>query len=370
MTIQDAAFELGISLRQAYRDLSRGLKGVAAILRSRYSVHLARSAKWRAGIQTQSETMDLEYLETHPCRINLVTLLESAIETVKPKAARFGIILDSCSPQRPIWILADPSVGRQVLISVISYAVNRSQSRKLTISLTTTGPDDREAVVTLSYVCSSASPGGFSLDSAVVCLMGVLEWSLDQQAMHEEECITIRARIPRSVVLVIDDNEGMSNLIERFLSEEACKVLSVTNAEEGLRLASELLPDAIVLDILMPGIDGWELLQRLRTQTCTCTIPVIVCSIFDDAELAYALGASFFCTSPSVGLSLLLRCETWEFYSTAWKCCVLAVTWFQCRNHSSKTMEHLYRAKSPWTTDEKLVTCLSQNVIYPVGRRH
>ena len=75
-------------------------------------------------------------------------------------------------------------------------------------------------------------------------------------------------------------------------------MVAATNGRDGIRLAQELVPHAILLDVMMPEIDGWEVLQTLRTNTQTAAIPVVVCSIFNDPDLAYSLGASLVLSKP------------------------------------------------------------------------
>jgi CheY-like chemotaxis protein len=87
-------------------------------------------------------------------------------------------------------------------------------------------------------------------------------------------------------------------LVERYLTDHAYRVVPAMDSQEGLRLAQDLLPDAIVLDVMMPGMHGWEVLQRLRNHPKTGGIPVIICSVFNNPELAYSLGASFFLPKP------------------------------------------------------------------------
>ncbi len=75
---------------------------------------------------------------------------------------------------------------------------------------------------------------------------------------------------------------------------------------EGLRLADDLAPAAIILDIMMPEVDGWELLQRLHTRASTSGIPVIICSAFSDPELAFSLGAASCLSKPLQRQDLLV----------------------------------------------------------------
>jgi CheY-like chemotaxis protein len=81
--------------------------------------------------------------------------------------------------------------------------------------------------------------------------------------------------------------------------------VSARSGEDGLRTVQQVMPDAILLDLMMPGMDGWELLQRLRTDGDTQDIPVIICSVINDPELAYSLGASKFVPKPVTRETLL-----------------------------------------------------------------
>jgi CheY-like chemotaxis protein len=67
----------------------------------------------------------------------------------------------------------------------------------------------------------------------------------------------------------------------------------------GLRLARELRPDAITLDVMMPGMDGWAVLSALKADPAVADIPVIMLTIVDDKNLGYALGAADYLTKPS-----------------------------------------------------------------------
>ena len=103
----------------------------------------------------------------------------------------------------------------------------------------------------------------------------------------------------RTTVMVIDDNEGWGELLNRFLQGFDCLVVSTQGDTESLRRAEELNPSAIILDVMMPDKDGWEILQRFRALPATANVPIIVCSVFNDPQLAYSLGASAFISKPT-----------------------------------------------------------------------
>ena len=99
-------------------------------------------------------------------------------------------------------------------------------------------------------------------------------------------------------VLVIDDEATVRDLMQRFLVKEGFRVALATGGEEGVRLAKELRPDAITLDVMMPGMDGWAVLSALKADPDLAEIPVIMLTIVDDKNLGYALGASDYLTKP------------------------------------------------------------------------
>ncbi len=99
-------------------------------------------------------------------------------------------------------------------------------------------------------------------------------------------------------VLVIDDEAVPRDLMSRFLRKHGIDVVTATGGDEGLRLAKELHPGAITLDLIMPHMDGWAVLNALKTDPATADIPVIIVSIHDDKDLGFALGAVDYVTKP------------------------------------------------------------------------
>jgi CheY-like chemotaxis protein len=99
-------------------------------------------------------------------------------------------------------------------------------------------------------------------------------------------------------VLVIDDDPAMRDLIEHWLVREGFRVKTASGGEEGLRLARELRPAAIILDVLMPGMNGWRVLSALKTDLDLADIPVILATIVDDKSKGFALGAADYLLKP------------------------------------------------------------------------
>ena len=105
---------------------------------------------------------------------------------------------------------------------------------------------------------------------------------------------------PRGVVLVVDDDPAARELLSRSLAAEGFSVRTAGTGEEGLRLARELKPAAVTLDVLMPGMDGWAVLSALKGDPELADMPVVMVSIVDDhsKSIGVSLGAAEFMTKP------------------------------------------------------------------------
>jgi CheY-like chemotaxis protein len=103
---------------------------------------------------------------------------------------------------------------------------------------------------------------------------------------------------PRGTVLTIDDDPAVLDLLERCLSKEGYRVVAATSGIEGLRLAAEIRPRAITLDVLMPEMDGWQVLRSLKGDRELSGIPVVIVTMTDDMARGFALGATDFLVKP------------------------------------------------------------------------
>ena len=99
-------------------------------------------------------------------------------------------------------------------------------------------------------------------------------------------------------VLVVDDDADTRQVLKRFLNRKGFPVECASSGEEGLRLARELHPMAIILDVMMPGMDGWAVLSTLKSEPEVRNIPVVMLTIVDDKNLGYTLGATDYMIKP------------------------------------------------------------------------
>jgi CheY-like chemotaxis protein len=99
-------------------------------------------------------------------------------------------------------------------------------------------------------------------------------------------------------ILVIDDDASVRDLTSRFLTKLGFQVVAAANGEEGIRLARQVQPLVITLDVIMPECDGWTVLKKLKSDPSLAEIPVIMVTIVDNEAMGIHLGASNYLIKP------------------------------------------------------------------------
>lgn len=298
-TVREVSEELAISERQAHREVRRGESAVAAVLWARY----CQEAAGEALAQSESLDHEIERLRYASQDTSLRQALERAVAAIAPLVEATGAVL-SLPAVDDCLVRADVAGLRQCLIAVLSYA---AQCTAATVDI------DASPETGQVRLCCTCEPGALTDRPALQNLAVTAEALAEAiggsfQVLRAEAKHRLLLGLPlstRKTLLVVDDNEGLLDLIERYLSQTACRVVGTTDPAEGTRLAGDLRPQAMILDILMPGTDGWELLTAIKKDPATAELPVIVCSVFNDPHLARALGAAAFVAKPFSRADLL-----------------------------------------------------------------
>jgi CheY-like chemotaxis protein len=294
LTIQNISYELGISERQAHRDLRHGEEDLATILWAWYVEDAAASGT----VDSENSglvNLEIEQLQTNFQAVDINRLILLASSSIEQLSSKRNVKITIDVPPEPVMISTDPFVAKHILINLFSSAVQKSDGNQVCLTLKS---NDKKTTLSLYFTQTHGGDEGL-LNDITVQLIRRLNWEINQNTLQGAQCrveLSFGKNLP--IVLVIDDYEGLSRLLKRYLEGYRCRVLAATDGASGLSLAREVQPDAVILDVMMPGMDGWEVLQRLRNHPDTQHIPVIICSVFNDPELAYALGASSFLSKP------------------------------------------------------------------------
>lgn len=165
-----------------------------------------------------------------------------------------------------------------------------------------------DAVVDLRFQCTPRRGAVIPLRADTVAGADLLRVRLWQESFNGSgvvlHCSFLRRlALPRRTdtppnVLVVDDSEEIRTLIELYLKREGFTVHTAKDGREGLALARELRPDLITLDIMMPEMDGWQVLQQLKPDPRTADIPVVIIETLKEYSAGYRLGAVDYLTKP------------------------------------------------------------------------
>jgi signal transduction histidine kinase/CheY-like chemotaxis protein len=105
-------------------------------------------------------------------------------------------------------------------------------------------------------------------------------------------------QINKGTILIIDDDPSVLDLTQRFLRREGFDTVTAANGIDGINLAKQISPDVIILDVMMPEMNGWSVLSQLKQDPVLLDIPVIMATMIDDQNLGMALGASDYLLKP------------------------------------------------------------------------
>lgn len=296
---------------------------------------------WNSGrhlLELLNEILDLSKVEAgrmvlEPSTFRVDLAFEYALSLVRERAARHGITVSVVLAEGVDTLEADELRFKQVLLNLLSNAVKFTQDGgsvevraarthdELVVTVTDTGvgipPEDRERIFESFHqggrgVAREEGTGlGLTLTRRLVELFDGRLW-LDSEVdvgstfgfsvplrPGEREQSPSRAPEPgRTSVLLVDDDRVSLDLMAAYLESLDLHLERATDGVEALRLAGELRPAALVLDIRLPGLDGWQVLERLRDDPRTAAIPVVVVSVLDERPRGLAVGAAAYLLKP------------------------------------------------------------------------
>ncbi|MGQ9681723.1 MAG: response regulator [Anaerolineae bacterium] len=290
------ASELHVSERQAYRDLALAEERLADALSSGgWEPVSAQPTHSAPGAELVGA--ELHSIPQQSASVDTGELLAYAKGTVEPLARQLGVAFDCSLPDTSLAGTGDEVLLRTTFVQMLSIAVRHAAGGRVRIEVQ---PGAKGIAVVVSFLPRSGGElrGAFG---SLASLTGAqrLACSLEPGASGMQRiCLTL-PRLPRRLVLVLEDSASAVELYRRYLAESSeWEIIAAPSANAALHMAVEKQVAVIVLDLLMPEKDGWQVLQTLRALPETAKIPVLVCSVFDEADLASALGASAFLKKP------------------------------------------------------------------------
>jgi CheY-like chemotaxis protein len=300
--LQGLQARLSLSPRQLRREHGRALQALTTLLWDRMQAAAARTDAGEEGGDADAWGSSPRTFEIAREPLELAKVLRGVCNILARRVSGEGaaLVLDLGTDLPRVQ--ADRVILRQILLSLIHYALQARKSSDISLHAETL----REHVaLTIHFQAVEGMSLELEREEALeTALYWVqrLDGALDLAgATNGADRACVRLLLPRareSLVLVVDDQEAAIRMFQRYLSQANVRVVGVREPEQVLALARELAPAAITLDVMMPTLDGWEILQSLKVDPETSDIPVIVCSVWDEPELAASLGAARFLKKP------------------------------------------------------------------------
>jgi CheY-like chemotaxis protein len=302
--------ELGLSQRQVQRDLKKGIDALNSILWDHYVSQSHEDPQESNPVEENEEIYDQELikeeLKNWEISCDLINLSQSIEQA-----------LQLCSS------LLEPELHNRVDLSEVDAGLNVMVDQVLTkqglykiFSMFGAGHDPLMVYVSTRKLNDYFFELSFTFNTSNVEIAE--HWNIAQlfftiQGLTHnitkadgQSIISVILPVKKQIsCLVIDDVESAQRLIERMLGSYGVQVFGARNFPAALNIIELAKPDFILLDILIPKMDGWQMIKNLKSNPETSDIPVIICSVLFEPELSQAVNAAGYIRKPINRLELI-----------------------------------------------------------------
>jgi CheY-like chemotaxis protein/signal transduction histidine kinase len=255
----------------------------------------------RAGIEQELRWIEQSFPSG---QVAISAAIASVLQTVKPLLIASAVSCNCDLPAGLPHLKAQSVTVRQVLLNILTAAIRTVPGGTANISAGHSPPyvwvniQPHAAATTSIDLRATLTSENLDIARELANLCG---GSLEIEPAASGTPFSVRLLLPaveQMPVLVIDDNADALQLTERYLSNSPYQFVGARDPAQMQTLVDQYQPRAILLDVMLPNIDGWDLLGRLRENPRTSNIPVIICTILPQEELALQLGAAAFLRKP------------------------------------------------------------------------
>jgi CheY-like chemotaxis protein len=234
--------------------------------------------------------------------VDTSAMFAEALRTIEPLLRSVHAVIDnqrSVTVNLPM-VSIHPSGLRQVLLSVLNNVVKDAANGTVILSASS---DRTQLIITMRSLSAELRLPASLPEPQMIVAQRILSafGGHIEQSLEPNGALNVRITLMiagGTSVMVIDDNADMLQLYERYVLGTRFRLTVCQKAELALQMAAKLKPQIIIVDIMMPGLDGWSLLGQLSHHPATASIPVIVSTIVSERDLALTLGAVDFVQKP------------------------------------------------------------------------
>lgn len=315
---EEVAEQIGISVRHLRREQQMAVDALAHHLQERFHLELAAShvtveEEDAAEEITTPLPEELAWLRQSPPTqpVEIEQALQAALELIRPLATQHTVVIQATLPRTTAAFAVHFVALRQILLGLLMVAVRQAANGRVDIAA-----EALPQAVEVKIACQAA-PAARALSADDLSNLDMVRQLVDAcggRLFVDAAAVPFQATVSLPTleqipILVIDDHADTVRLFQRYTAGTRYQIIDASTAADAFHLAEQLAPAAIFLDVMMPKVDGWELLGRLRQHPLTAHIPIIVCTILPQEELALALGASDFLHKPVSQTAFLERLD-------------------------------------------------------------
>lgn len=327
LAVEEIMAKLALSRRQVYREHAKGVEAIASLIAENHRDVAAIVDQVDPEEGSPHDRLTLAHAEVdrlrrtaHPERVLVGDVVQAVSTLLAPRFEQTGVSASlepaTAAGGTAAYVMADRTLLRQALFNLLSHAIDEVAGRgDLHITLES-GPET--VVICIQEIPSTPRPigktdsrEGVGLAVAVEMIKSVgghLELGSSSPPWQARICLPI-SKLP--TLLVVDDNADLVTLVRRYVGGHQVTVIGTGRGGEVMDLARRTRPELILLDLMMPGQDGWEVLASLKSDPLLASIPVVICSVLKEIDLARALGAGDYLPKPVNQSQLLDVLRRW-----------------------------------------------------------
>ncbi len=224
---------------------------------------------------------------------SLPETIAGVVSLAQALASRHNVSLKVGMLEPSLVVAVHPSGLRQILLGCIAELVRHMAGGEIELGAGRQG--DRVRVTVKGGPVASEPLGDLAMKELLAMQGGSIQWHRTDGSLSFAVDLPAAGKV---IVLVVDDNPDLIHFYERYTLGTMYQIVALAEGEPVLETVQSLAPNIIVLDVMLPGIDGWELLVHLHEHPASRSIPVVVCSVVREEELSLALGATLYVPKP------------------------------------------------------------------------
>ena len=301
--------ELALSERQYYREHQRAIQTISRIIWDEHFANLGTEAV--AAAHPLAEELDYLNAGGSHRAFQPGEEIQAAVVATQVIAQQRGIEIRIAPAREQVTLNLSQPVFRQFVIYLLNELIGATDAA---------GEIEIGLAVVRRAPAISISMEALEMDGAALCdrlredataselmkhLKADIEW------VDEPARILVAFKQAVHNILIVDDNPDTVVLFKRYLANLPYRLFSAVGERDALAIAQGAPLLCIILDVMLPGKDGWQLLQSYKSHPATAEIPVLICSVLEMEELAMSLGADGYLKKPPARAELLSALRQW-----------------------------------------------------------